>query len=84
MNKPAANLASSLSAAAKKQSERSGGVGSTFNDSGDKVGMKKATYLIPAELHRELQLHAVHNERKMSELVIRYIREGIEADQQSD
>lgn len=83
MTKPAANLANSLSAATKKKSENSGGVGATFDHSDEKPDMKKATYLIPTELHRELQLHAVHTEKKMSELVIRYIREGIDADQQT-
>ena len=83
MTKPAANLANSISAATQKKTENSGGVGATFAQSNDKPEMKKATYLVPAELHRDLQLHAVHSGKKMSELVIRYIENGLAADQQS-
>lgn len=83
MTKPVGNLANSINAATQKKRDNSGGVGATFAHSDDKPEMKKATYLVPAELHRELQLHAVHSGKKMSELVIRYIREGMNADQQA-
>jgi len=79
MSKPAANLGAALN---KKKAEepRVGGVASTFRKHEEKVPMKKATYEIPQELHRALNLYAVTAGVPMRDLVVRYITEGLRED----
>lgn len=79
MTKPAANLSAALN---KKRAEepKAGGVAATFRTGKDGQPTKKATYLLPADLHRALHLHAVHSDVSMRDLVVRYIQDGLDKD----
>jgi len=79
MTQPTADLGAALN---KRQAEkpRSRGIASTFRDSEKKVPTKKATYEIPQDLHRALNLHAVNEGASMRDLVVKYIEDGLQND----
>ncbi|HIW46356.1 MAG TPA: hypothetical protein H9884_05580 [Candidatus Yaniella excrementigallinarum] len=79
MSKPAANLGAALNRK-KAEKPKDGGVASTFRRDEGKAPMKKATYEIPQELHRALNLHAVSTGVPMRDLVVKYIAEGLRED----
>jgi len=79
MSKPAANLGAALNRK-KAEEPKDGGVASTFRRYTERVPTKKATYEIPRELHRVLNLHAVNTGVSMRDLVVKYISDGLRAD----
>jgi len=79
MSKPAANLGAALNRK-KAEEPKDGGVASTFKRDEKKASTKKATYEIPQELHRALNLHAVSTGVSMRDLVVKYIAEGLRKD----
>lgn len=82
MSKPQANLQAALQRK-KSQPPKAGGVESTFRTSSEAtVPSKKTTWRIPESLHRELRLHSVNADEPMGDLVVRYIEQGLKADQQ--
>lgn len=47
----------------------------------EEVLLKRLTIDMPADLHRELKIHAASQGLQMAELVRRWIREGVDAEQ---
>jgi hypothetical protein len=47
----------------------------------EEVQLKRLTIDMPADLHRELKIHAASQGLQMAELVRRWIREGVDAEQ---
>lgn len=83
MSKPSANLGAALHRK-KNEPAKAGGVASTFRSGDEDEPMKKTTYRLPVNLHRALQLHAFESETSMGDLVIKYIEEGLQRDQDAN
>lgn len=79
MSAPKANLSASLKKKADQQPS-SGGVAATFRKPDVEGPTKKATYELPVELHRALRVHSAASDETMRDLVVRYVKAGLETD----
>lgn len=79
MSTPKANLGAGLRRKAA-QEPTEGGVAATFRKPETAGPTKKATYNLPADLHRTLHVHAASTGTPMRDLVVRYIEAGLRAD----
>lgn len=79
MSAPKANLGAGLKRKAA-QEPTAGGVAATFRQAESSGPTKKATYNLPADLHRTLHVHAASTGTPMRDLVVRYIEAGLKAD----
>ena len=80
MSKPEASLRQGLNRK-KNTPSKPGGVAATFRTGDDDQPMKKTTFRIPQELHRDLQLRAIYSGTSMGDLVMQYIEDGLNRDE---
>ncbi|PRZ11724.1 hypothetical protein [Nesterenkonia sandarakina] len=57
-----------------------GGVAHTFREVTETTPTKKTTFDLPVEIHRTLRWEALKREISMRDVVLRYIKEGMERD----